>query len=212
MKEEFGNVLFVHNTFFQGRKEYGPTSNLETTWELSVRSFFGNNVTVFNPDVFGPDSDIESDKDLIRLIDETKPKLLIMIYHNGYLWKRNFISFETLTLIKNRGIVIIGIWGDLHVPDQRASLRQLAPYITLNLCSASEAAVSRLGLARYVQYIWVPILDIPNIDARTCTCGCMVSFAGSQKRKRAKTIKYLKQRKIQIHIGGGEGVGTLSRR
>ena len=39
----------------------------------------------------------------------------------------------------------------------------------------------------------------------------MVSFAGSQKDKRAKTIRYLKRKRIQIHIGGGEGVGTLSR-
>jgi hypothetical protein len=39
----------------------------------------------------------------------------------------------------------------------------------------------------------------------------MVSFAGSLKNKRATTIRYLKRKNIHIHVGGGEGVGTLSR-
>jgi hypothetical protein len=62
-----------------------------------------------------------------------------------------------------------------------------------------------------VQYIWVPILELQSISNKDCACGYMVSFAGSQKDKRAKTIRYLKRKRIQIHIGGGEGVGTLSR-
>jgi hypothetical protein len=211
MGQDFGNVLFVHNGYYQGRKEFGPTSNWEITWGLSVKSFFGDHISIFNPDVFGPYSDIESDFELLRLIEEIHPKFLIMIYHNGHLWSRNFIALETLAKIKKKGISIISIWGDIHIPEQRALLRQLAPYTSLSLCSETEAVVARLGMPDKVQYIWVPILELQSISNKDCACGYMVSFAGSQKDKRAKTIRYLKRKRIQIHIGGGEGVGTLSR-
>ena len=134
-----------------------------------------------------------------------------VIYYNGHLWSRNFIALETLAKIKKKGISIISIWGDIHIPEQRALLRQLTPYTSLNLCTASESNIARLGIPDKVQYIWVPILEIQSISNKDCACGYMVSFAGSQKDKRAKTIRYLKREKIQIHIGGGEGVGTLSR-
>ena len=211
MGQDFGNVLFAYNGFYQGRKEIGPTSNWEVTWGLSVKSFFGDHVSIFNPDFFGPNSDIESDFELLRLIEEIQPKFLIMIYHNGHLWSRNFIALETLAKIKKKGISIISIWADLHIPEQRTLLRQLAPYTSLNLCSASESNAARLGMPDKVQYIWYPILEMQSISNKDCACGHMVSFAGSLKDKRAKTIRYLKRKRIQIHIGGGEGVGTLSR-
>ena len=206
-----GKVLFVYNSYYNGRKEDGPTSNWEVTWLNSVKSYFGSDVSIFNPDFFGPDSSVESDLELLSIINRIQPKFLIMIYQNGRSWTRDFISIETLSKIKKNELKVISIWGDIHLAEQRSLVRSLAPYVTLNLCSASEASTSRLGMSGGVQYIWVPILDTQSISINDCHCDSMVSFAGSLKNNRATTIRYLKKKNIRIHVGGGEGVGTLSR-
>lgn len=121
MSEDFGNVLFVYNKYYQGLKERGPTSTWEVNWGLSIKSFFGDQVSTFNPDSFGPESSNESDLRLLRLIEQIQPRFLIMIYNNyPHPWTRDFISLQTLGTIKINGIEIISIWGDIHLPGQRA--------------------------------------------------------------------------------------------
>ena len=65
-----GPVVFAFNLFYQGREELGATSSWERTWLGSIKNFFGDEVTIFNPDIFGPNSSSESDSALISLLNE----------------------------------------------------------------------------------------------------------------------------------------------
>ena len=201
-------VLYIYNAFYQGLEEYGPTSSWELTWKTSVESYFGSNVFFFNPDKFGPDASIESDSALLKLVDELSPKMVVMIYHNGAKWKREFISIGALEKIQSV-TKVVSIWGDIHHPDQRILIRKIAPFVHLNLCTASSAAVSRLNLGAKARYIPVPVLDTKVENP--CICGCKVSFAGGIKDKREKIINFLKENGVAIHHGGGEGSMSLSR-
>ena len=203
-----GSVLFIYNNFYQGQESYGPTSSWEITWKSSIQAYFGRKVYFFHPDIYGPDSNEESDQSLLKLVSEISPKLIVMIYHNGAQWNRVFISTEAMQSLHSV-TRIVGIWGDIHHPEQRVLLRKLEPFIHLNLCTASSAAVKRLGLGNKVRYIPVPILDMKvNSD---CNCRSRVSFAGGMKDRRAQIINFLKRNGVGIHHGGGEGSKTLSR-
>ena len=200
--------MFVYNNFYQGQESFGPTSSWEMTWKSSIQSYFGSEVHFFHPDVYGPDSNEESDQSLLELVSALSPKLIVMIYHNGARWNRDFISTDVMKFLHSSSRVV-GIWGDIHHPEQRALLRKLEPFVHLNLCTASAAAVKRLNLGGKVRYIPVPILDSKvNQD---CNCGSRVSFAGSIKDRRAQIINFLKQNGVEIHHGGGEGSSALSR-
>ena len=65
-----GPVVFAFNLFYQGREELGATSSWERTWLGSIKNFFGDEVKIFNPDIFGPNSSSESDSALISLLNE----------------------------------------------------------------------------------------------------------------------------------------------
>jgi hypothetical protein len=205
------NVIFVYNRFYQGREELGPTSSWEKTWLNSISSFFGPSVRTFNPDLFGPSSHFESDATLMKMIDESKPDILIMIYHIGYKWTRDFISRESLMEIKQRDIHIVSIWGDIHIPEQRRQLKALSEFTSINLCSETESVISRMNMKEKIQYVWVPIQEKPISSKESCNCGNAVSFAGKLKEKRGRIINYLVKNGIKLHVGGGEGSGTLSR-
>lgn len=201
-------VLYIYNGYYQGQKDWGPTSSWEVTWKASVESYFQGGVHFFNPDRYGPDTSLESDAALIELVENISPSLIVMIYHNGANWKRDFISIESLRKLQVLSKIVC-IWGDIHHPQQRSLLRKISPYVDLNLCTASSAAVNRLGMGTKVQYIPVPVLDSKVEDV--CDCGCQVSFAGGIKDKRKEIIDFLKKKGVQIHLGGGEGSTTLSR-
>ncbi len=203
-----GPVLYVYNLYYQGRQELGPTSSWELTWKNSLSSFFGENVNFFNPDIFGTQSSSESDELLLRYVDSVKPSLLVMIYHNGAKWKRDFISIKTLRTLQGK-TKIVSIWGDIQLPSQRSLMRKISNYVDLNLCTASSAAVMRLGLSTSTKYVPVPISD-PKQENK-CDCGKLISFAGGVKDNRGKVLNYLIKNGAEIHLGGGEGANTLTR-
>ena len=208
MNDDSRPVLYVYNAYYQGLEEYGPTSSWELTWKASVESYFGSKVHYFNPDKYGPESSTESDLVLLKLVDDLGPKLIVMIYHNGALWKRDFISTDALMKLHST-TKLVSIWGDIHHPDQRILIRKIAPFVHLNLCTASSAAVTRLNMGSNARYIPVPVLDTKVINL--CGCNSKVSFAGGIKDKRKETIDFLKKNGISIHHGGGEGSKSLSR-
>jgi len=203
-----GPVLFIHNAYYQGQESYGPTSSWEMTWKSSIQAYFGNDVHFFNPDIHGPDSNEESDQALLKLVSELSPKLILMIYHNGAHWNRDFISMDVMKFLHSNSRIVC-IWGDIHHPEQRVLLRKLQCFVHLNLCTASAAAVKRLNLGDKVRYIPVPVLD-SKINSK-CNCGSNVSFAGGIKDRREQIINFLKQNGVAIHHGGGEGSSALSR-
>ena len=206
-----GKVIFAFNLYYQGRQELGYTSSWETTWLGSIRNFFGDEIKVFNPDIYGPNSSSESDAALISLLNEFGAGLLLMVFHNGLNWNRSFISDGALRQIRKSGVRIVAIWGDLQHPLQRSLALSLRDMVDLNLATASESVVARLSRDLPLLCSWVPIIDSPIHSSELCNCGAQVSYAGGVKRNRLATVRYLEQRGINVHVGGGEGVKSLSR-
>ena len=206
-----GKVIFAFNLYYQGRQELGYTSSWETTWLGSIRNFFGDEIKVFNPDTYGPNSSSESDAALISLLNEFGASLLLMVFHNGLNWNRSFISDGALRQIRKSGVRIVAIWGDLQHPVQRSLALSLRDMVDLNLATASESVVARLSRDLPILYSWVPIIDSHIHSSELCNCGAQVSFAGGVKGNRLDTIRYLEKRGVNVHVGGGEGVKSLSR-
>lgn len=202
-------VIFAFNKHYQGRLGWGPTSSWENTWLRSLREYYQTNLVEFNPDLFGIDSNELSDAALVKLCEEIDCSILVMINHKGANWDRDFIGLHALGIIKDRGVKIISIWGDIQLPSERIRIKKLDSLISLNLCTASESMAKSLSKYVNLLYIWVPVLDrkIEN----PCNCGAIVSYAGSVKNNRQKIIKYLESKGVKIHHGGGEGGKTLSR-
>lgn len=206
-----GPVVFAFNLFYQGREELGATSSWERTWLGSIKNFFGDEVKIFNPDIFGPNSSSESDSALISLLNESGASLLLMVFHNGLDWKRSFISDKALRHIRETGVRIVAIWGDLQISAQRSLALSLRDTVDLNLATASESVVARLSHDLPIIYSWVPIIDSPIQSTELCNCGAQVPYAGSVRRSRLSTVSYLEKRGVDVHVGGGEGGKSLSR-
>ncbi len=206
-----GKVVFAFNLYYQGRQELGHTSGWETTWLGSIKNFFGDDVKIFNPDIYGPNSSSESDAALISLLNKSGASLLLMVFHNGLNWKRSFISDGALRQIRKSSVRIVAIWGDLQLPAQRSMALSLRDMVDLNLGTASESVVSRLSRDLPILYSWVPIIDSRIHSSELCNCGAQVSYAGSIKSNRLDTVRYLEKKGVNVHVGGGEGVKSLSR-
>jgi hypothetical protein len=134
-----------------------------------------------------------------------------MVFHNGLDWKRSFISDKALRHIRKTGVRTVAIWGDLQISAQRSLALSLRDTVDLNLATASESVVARLSRDLPLMYCWVPIVDSPIQSSDLCNCGAQVSYAGSIRRNRLDTVRYLEKRGIDVHVGGGEGGKSLSR-
>jgi hypothetical protein len=205
------NILYVYNKFYQGNPSFGETSSWEIIWRLFLTRVNIKPVMTFNPDEYELDSAEKSDSALMDVVTSNKISHVIMIYHIGIGWSRDFISEETLNKLKLRGIKIIAIWGDIQIPAQRKTIMRLSNQVDLNVMTASHAAFSRFHNKVHRYYSWVPLeRDIPN--RKKCECSALVSFAGSSKNNRINFLNALKESGIPVHVGGGEGKGTLSRK
>jgi hypothetical protein len=209
-QSDSNNILYVYNKFYQGNPNYGETSSWELIWRSFLTRVNVKPVIVFNPDEYGLDSAAKSDSALMDVINSNRISHLIMIYHIGIGWKRDFISNKTLNTIKQRGIKLTAIWGDIQIPAQRKTVKKLSKQVDLNVMTASHAAFSRFGnkIDRY--YSWVP-LERDAKERKKCECSASVSFAGAAKNNRVKFLNAIKESGIDVHIGGGEGKGTLTR-
>jgi hypothetical protein len=209
-QSDSNNILYVYNRFYQGNPNYGETSSWEMIWRSFLTRVNVKPVIVFNPDEYGLDSAAKSDSALMDVINSNRVSHLIMIYHIGIGWKRDFISNKTLNSIKQRGIKITAIWGDIQIPAQRKTVKKLSKQVDLNVMTASHAAFSRFGSKIDRYYSWVP-LERDAKERKKCECSASVSFAGAAKNNRVKFLKAIKESGIDVHIGGGEGKGTLTR-
>jgi hypothetical protein len=203
--------IFAYNGFYAGRAELGGTSSWELTWLDSLKKFFGERLVEFNPDSYGPEDHGDSDSALLRLVDDVHPQHLFMIYNPGQGWDREFIGRTTLQALRDRGVKIGAIWGDVQLPAQRRSVRELRDIVDINICTASDSASARFGSKVSTLYCWVPVSDprLPRVDR--CNCGASLSYAGSYKGRRASIVDYVKAAGISIHTGGGEAGAQLSR-
>ncbi len=209
-QSDLRNILYVYNKFYQGNPNFGETSSWELIWRSFLTRVNIKPLIIFNPDEYGLVSTEKSDSALINLVDSNRISHIVMIYHIGIGWNRDFISDKTLDSIKRRGIKIIAIWGDIQIPAQRKTVRKLSKRVDLNVMTASHAAFSRFDnkIKRY--YSWVP-LERDAKQQKKCECSASVSFAGAAKNNRVKFLNAIKESGIDVHIGGGEGKGTLTR-
>jgi hypothetical protein len=203
-------TIFVHNKYYQGNSKLGPTSSWELIWKAFLTRVSEDELTTFNPDEFGLETSEESDAALKKALIENQIEQIVMIFHKGIGWHRDFVGIEALSWIKSRNIRIVAIWGDIQIPDQRRQVKLLSGFTDLNLMTASHAAHSRFGSKIKKFYSWVP-LGYDKQTTNECTCKAKVSFAGSLKNTRAKYIEAIQMSGVLVHIGGGEGTNTLSR-
>lgn len=210
MKASSPRTLYIYNKYYQGNPAFGPTSSWENIWKSFLQRCAGGDLHIFNPDEYGIDTSERSDENLIQVILSEDIEMIVMIYHIGMHWKRDFISETTLSWINNNGIRTIAIWGDIQIPNQQKLVKRISKYVSLNLMTASHAAFSRFNpdIPRF--YSWVPLEKTATLESK-CDCGRNVSFAGSLKNNRLSTVKSLQKAGVAIHVGGGEGLGTLSR-
>jgi len=209
-QSDLRKILYVYNKFYQGNPNFGETSSWELIWRSFLTRVNMKPVIVFNPDEYGLDSTEKSDSALIDLINSKRISHIVMIYHIGIGWNRDFISDKILNSIKQREIKITAIWGDIQIPAQRKTVKKLSKQVDLNIMTASHAAFSRFDnkIARY--YSWVP-LERDDKERKKCECSAPVSFAGAAKNDRVKFLNAIKESGIDVHIGGGEGKGALTR-
>ena len=205
-----GMVLFVSNKFYYGREELGPTSGWESLWNESLSKFFGEKLVCFHPDAYGPDSDLESDKAFSDLVSKNNFELIVMIFNNGFRWHRSFLGSVGLQTLSTSGAKIVCIWGDAYIPSQRKLIKKLQGYVDLNILTASEAVSKRLSKRLKVFYSFVPIVNYKSSRGNSI-CDCDVSFGGTLKEGRRSIIDYLTANGVKVHVGGGEGGGTLTR-
>lgn len=203
-------TLYVFNKYYQGNQSLGKTSSWELTWEAFLRRTNSELLSVFNPDTFGIESHVQSDASLLKMIEDEKIEQIVMIYHRGIGWHRDFIGLDTLADIKLRNLRVVAIWGDIQIPEQRNSIKHISKYVDLNIMTASHSAFSRFGKKLNKFYAWVPIGREMEISSK-CTCEAVISFAGSIKNGRQSFIQAIENSGINVHKGGGEGGCSLSR-
>lgn len=209
-EDDTPKTLFIFNKFYQGNPSLGPTSSWEMIWLSFLQRTSEHNLLIHNPDFFGLESSTDSDAKLQEILTKERVDLIVMIYHNGIGWNREFIGENTLNWIAERKIRTVAIWGDIQIPQQRSLVKRLSPFISLNIMTASHAATSRFpkNIPRF--YSWVPLGDL-QVSASKCGCEASISFAGSLKGKRGRVLSKLQKSGMELHVAGGEGLGTLSR-
>ena len=122
-QSDLRNILYVYNKFYQGNPNFGETSSWELIWRSFLTRVNMKPVIFFNPDEYGLDSTEKSDSALIDLINSRRISHIVMIYHIGIGWNRDFISDKTLNTIKQRGIKITAIWGDIQIQPNEKLLK-----------------------------------------------------------------------------------------
>jgi hypothetical protein len=138
------------------------------------------------------------------MFDEQDGNILVMIYYVEAPADQTFINQATLSFLRAKGVKVVAIWGDVQNPVERRILRRIRKSVDLNVCTASYAVASRLSRKMPVLYAWPPISDE---RLEPCDCGAYVSYAGSPKRDRIETIRFLEANGIQVH----SSKGSLSR-
>jgi len=143
------------------------------------------------------------DKVLRDRIDELKPDFIINVMYkapNGA--DPSVISLNSLEYIKQKGIPVYAIWGDLESVEQRWLARAMEPWHTKNFATANKAIAEKLGYT----YLHVPrdprIFNPGNFKRDTD-----VIFSGSfglGREDRQKVLKYLEDNGINLVKGGSE--------
>jgi hypothetical protein len=201
-------ILFIADKWCAGNYKFG-VSEWETNLWKSLKNTRLISVEVFHFDNYYLKHNKLGDQALINKINRLHPDIICLIIYKMPGSDFNVPKWETLTKIRNFfKIPIFVIWGDLEITEQVKISEALLPYVTLNIATASSAAVKRINNSKYV-YMWVP-KDSKVFNNPMKTRDIDVSYLGSSKGERFQYIDYLIQQNIPVFYGGGEREKHLS--
>jgi hypothetical protein len=195
-------VLFVCDYFCGATPSLG-ISEWETNLYKSLESTGLANVLTFHLDKYYYHYHKRGDDALLMEIKSRKPDHVVLIIYKQPSSDPSVISLYTIARIRQMGIPVVTIWGDLQSEHQQWLLYSLRPFISKVFGTASKKVVESLGGT----YMHVPkdkkIFNNPNkkrdID---------VVFSGSYglgREERREALMYIETNGVKVLVGGSEG-------
>ena len=135
--------------------------------------------------------------------DDLKPDFVVIVMYKAPSGADpTVISLSSLEHIKQAGVPIIAIWGDVESLEQQWLARSLEPWITKNISTASKEIAENMGY-KYMHVPKNPKVFYSDDRVRDLDVVFSGSFgAGREDRQRA--IKYLLDNGVKIIYGGSE--------
>lgn len=195
-------VLFVGDYFCAGSPKMGISEWEGNIW-ASLESTGYAQVARFHFDKYYYHTGQRPDQALIDRIVAIQPDFIVMIIYRPLGSNPTVIHRDTLGVIKEMGIKIITIWGDLEAKEQREIAESVKPFTYKNYGTANKEAVESVGF----EYVHVPkdprIWNNPNKER-----DIDVLFLGSYglgREERQRALQYLIDNGIKLVVGGSEG-------
>ncbi len=205
------NVLFVLDKWCHGLKRNG-ISAWESNFVSSYKELYPTiKVTEFNFDFqrFANGPSVNLNDKLINLIHSIRPNFIFLVIYELPNDSDTIISVDSLRRIKNLGVPIVTIFGDLEHKAQCRIVKFIEPYCDLIYYTALVAPGNRLKIPR-LHYVWVP--KDPRYFHSNHTGykrSIDISYLGTPKGDRVKVINYLRQCGVNIYSNGGERTGNI---
>lgn len=201
-------VLFVGDYYCAGNPQMGYSEWEGNIWN-SLHSTGLASVMRFHYDLYyyanasNPNWVNVADQALIDAVVELEPDYIVLIVYKPLGSDPTVIRLETLGVLKEMGVKIITIWGDLEAQQQIDIAKTVAPFTWKNYGTANKQAVESIGF----KYTHVPkdsaVWNNPNLDR-----DIDVLFFGSYglgREERQHALQYLIDNGIKLRVGGSEG-------
>ncbi len=195
-------VLFVGDYWCAGNPRMGLSEWEGNIWS-SLESTGLAEVARFHFDKYYYHTGQRPDQALIDRIQNIQPDYIVAIIYKPPSSDPTVIHMNTLGVIKEMGIPIITIWGDLEAQQQRDIAESVKPFIWKGYGTAAKTPVESLGF----KYTHVPkdprIWNNPGLER-----DIDVLFLGSYgmgREERQKALQYLIDNGIKLAVGGSEG-------
>ncbi|MEI8054787.1 MAG: glycosyltransferase [bacterium] len=195
---------------------HGVQANGISAWESNLVNSYRTvyqekRVQEFNFDVHRSFDDRKTsiNKTLLRLIEQCMPRFVFLVIYEKPSQSDKIISLNALKRIRELGIPIITIFGDLEHQLQCEILRLVKPFCDLIYFTALTSPGERLKLSK-LRYTWVP--KDPAIfysDELSKNRDIGVLYLGTPKPDRVSRIKYLSNNGIKVFSTGGERAVNL---
>lgn len=195
-------VIFIADKWCAGNKSFG-ISEWESNLYTSLQASADVDLTTFHFDEYFSLHGEGADARLLHLINEHKPDIIFLVIYKMPGSDVHVPTWETLKEIKRLAIPTIAIWGDLEMEEQVKISKAIIPYVSMNVATASSAAVERIGDPEHYIYTWVP-KDPTHFNNPGYQRNIDVSYSGSPKKDRLSRIRFLEKNGLRVVTGGGE--------
>ncbi len=194
--------LFIGDYWCAGNPQMGLSEWEGNIW-ASLESTGLAEVARFHFDKFYYHTGQRPDQALIERIQAIQPDFIVAVIYKFPGSSPTVIHGDTLGVIKELGIPVVTIWGDLEAEQQRQIANLVKPFAKVNIGTANKDAVESVGF----KYMHVPKdTRIWNNPGRERDID--VIFLGSYglgREERQKALQYLIDNGIKLVVGGSEG-------